>query len=60
VAPTVELDALPVDELRRRVSDAIERLIDFDAWNRQVAVQEVEVNCIAEFAERVKSLSQLS
>jgi hypothetical protein len=58
-APTVELDALPVDELRRRVRRAIEGLIDFDAWNRQVRVQEVELKCIAEFAERVKTLPQL-
>jgi hypothetical protein len=58
-APTVELDALPVDELRRRLRDAIEGLIDFEAWNRQVRVQEVELKCIAEFAEGVKTLPQL-
>ena len=59
MAPTVELDALPVDELRRRVRNAIEGLIDFEAWNRQVRAQEVELRCIAEFAERVKTLPQL-
>jgi hypothetical protein len=58
-APTVELDALPVDLLRRRVRSAIEGLIDFEAWNRQVAMQEVELKCIAEYVERVKSLPQL-
>lgn len=58
-APTVELDALPVDELRRRARNAIAGLIDFEAWNRQVRVQEVELKCIAEFAERVKTLPQL-
>jgi hypothetical protein len=55
-AATVELDALPVAELRSRVRTAIEGLINFELWNRQVAVQQVELNCIAEFAERVKNL----
>jgi hypothetical protein len=58
-APTVELDALPVDELRHRVRNAIEGLIDFESWNRQVAVQKLELKCIAEFADRVKNLPQL-
>jgi hypothetical protein len=58
-APTVELDALPVDELRRRVRNAIEGFIDFEPWNRQVAVQEVELKCIADFADTVKNLPQL-
>jgi hypothetical protein len=55
-APTVELDALPVEELRRRVTEAIEGLIDFGLWNRQVAVQEVELQCIADFVDTVKNL----
>jgi hypothetical protein len=55
-APTVELDALPVDELRRRIREAIEGLIDWEPWNRQVQIQQVELNCIAEFADRVKNL----
>ena len=58
-APTIELDALPVEELRRRVQTAIRLLIDFDSWNRQVEIQNVELNCIAEFADRVKNLPQL-
>jgi len=58
-APTVELDALPVEELRRRVRTAIEDLIDFDLWNRQIAVQQVELKSIADFADRVKSLPQV-
>lgn len=58
-APTVELDALPVDELRRRVHAAIEGLIDRESWNRQVCIREVELKCIAEFVERVKTLPQL-
>ena len=57
-AATVELDALPVDELRRRVRSAIEALIDFELWNRQIAVQEVELRCIADFAEKIKNLPQ--
>jgi hypothetical protein len=58
-APTVELDALPVMELRERVRSAIEGLIDSELWDRQVAVQEVELQCIADFADRVKHLPQL-
>jgi hypothetical protein len=58
-AATVELDALPASELRRRVDAAVESLVDHALWNRQVMVQQVELNCIAEFAERMKSLPQL-
>jgi hypothetical protein len=57
-AHTVELDALPVDELRRRVREAIEALIHWDLWKRQVEAQEVELNSIAEFADRMKNLPQ--
>ncbi|MGA2148600.1 MAG: hypothetical protein ABSH49_26965 [Bryobacteraceae bacterium] len=38
---------------------AIKGLIDFEIWNRQVAVQEVEFDCIADFAARIKGLPQL-
>jgi hypothetical protein len=55
-AATVELDALPVEELPRHVREGIERLIDFELWNRQTAVQEVELKCIVEFADTVKNL----
>jgi hypothetical protein len=58
-AATIELDALPVEELRRRVRDAIKGPIDVELWKRQVMVQEVELKCIADFAERVKNLPQL-
>ena len=58
-AATVELDALPVDELRRRVHTAIEDLIEPDSWERQLRVQQAEIDCIAEYAERVKALPQL-
>jgi hypothetical protein len=57
-ASTVELDALPVEELRRRVRKGIDALIDSELWNRQVAVQRVELRCIAEFVDRVKNLPQ--
>ena len=55
-AATVELDALPVDELRRRVREAVELLIDWDSWDRQVDVEKVELACIVDFAERIKNL----
>jgi hypothetical protein len=58
-AATVELDALPASELRKRVESAVAGLIDYDLWNRQLTVQQLELNCIAEFAERMKSLPQL-
>jgi hypothetical protein len=58
-APTIELDALPVDELRNRVRSAIEGLIDWDLWNHQIDVQEVELRCIRDFADRVKNLPQM-
>jgi hypothetical protein len=58
-AATVELDALPVAELRTRVREAIEGLIDFAPWNRQVEVEAVELKCIADFADRVKNLPQM-
>jgi hypothetical protein len=57
-APTVELDALPVDELRKRVREAIEGLIEWESWKRQVVVEEAELDCIAEFADTVKNLPQ--
>jgi hypothetical protein len=58
-ANTVELDALPVDELRRRLDGAIDELVDHEPWDRQLAVQEVELDCIREFAERLKKLPQI-
>ncbi len=58
-AATIELDALPVEELRRRVREAIEELIDWDLWNRQVDIQEVELASIRDFADRVKNLPQV-
>lgn len=59
-AATIELDALPASELRGRVQSAVGAMVDQTLWERQVAVQEVELNCIAEFAERMKALPQLT
>jgi hypothetical protein len=58
-AATVELDALPAAELRRRVDAAIRELVDPERWQRQIAVEEVEFNSIADIATRVKLLPQL-
>jgi hypothetical protein len=55
-APTVELDALPAQELRRRIDEAVSELIDFELWNRQIAVQDVELQCVAEIVGHIKSL----
>ncbi len=56
-AKTVELEALPVAELKRRVEDAIEKLIDFKLWNHQVMVQNAELASIADFAEKMKAIT---
>jgi hypothetical protein len=53
------LDALPAAELRRRVETAIMSLIDFETWNRQVAIQDVEFASIADIAAKMKALPQL-
>ena len=38
----VELDALPPDELRRRLRSTIEGLIDMEQWNRAISVEQAE------------------
>lgn len=48
----VELDALPPDELRRRVRRAIEPHIDWEAWGRVLLVEEVERESIENFVDR--------
>jgi hypothetical protein len=40
------------------VRRAIEELIDVDRWNKQAAIQEVELKSIAHFAEQVRGLPQ--
>jgi hypothetical protein len=54
--PTVELDALPVEELRRRVREAVEALINRKRWTRQVAIQEAELESIADLADQWREL----
>jgi hypothetical protein len=58
-AKTVELEALPVAELKRRVEEAIEELIDWERWDRQIMVQDVELASIAEIADKMKNLPQI-
>jgi hypothetical protein len=57
-ASTVELDALPASVLRNRIEAAVSGLIDNETWRRQVDVQEIEMQCIRDFADRVQNLSQ--
>ncbi len=58
-AATVELEALPVAELKRRVEEAIEEHIDWELWDRQEMVQEAELASIQEFADKLKNLPQI-
>jgi len=55
-APKVEFDAVPVEELRRRVRKAVEGLLEWDTWERYVQTQQVELKCIDNFVRRMKSL----
>jgi len=55
-APTVEMDALPPEELRRRVEHPVKGLVAWELWQHQVEVQQVELKCIADFADRIKNL----
>ena len=43
---TVELDALPPTELRRRIREAVEGKLDMAKWNRAVQVEKVELDNI--------------
>jgi hypothetical protein len=56
----VELDALPVVELRKRIRAAIEQHIDWSAWNRAIAAEKAETRSILDFAERLQGLSHPS
>jgi hypothetical protein len=58
-AATVELDALPVNELRRRVRDSVIELIDRDLWNQQLSTEKAEFTSIQNFAATLKNLPQL-
>ena len=48
----VELDALPPVELRRRVRNAVESLIDKPAWRRALSVEAVEFLSIQDFVSK--------
>lgn len=52
----VELDALPPVELRRRLQEAIEERIDRPAWDRAVAVEQVETASIQKIAGKIANL----
>ena len=52
----VELDALPVSELRDRIRQALTNLIDHELWDRAVAVEKVELQSILSSMELWKSL----
>jgi hypothetical protein len=54
----VELDALPPDELRRRLRVAIEDLIDVDLWNRAIAVEKIELASIRATADMWPKLGE--
>lgn len=58
-AATVELEALPIQELNRRIEQAVSGLIDVDEWNRQLAIQNVELSSIQEFVDTMKNLPQI-
>lgn len=53
----VELDALPVVELRERIRDAVSDLIDWELWDRAVAVEKVEIKSILSSMELWKNLA---
>jgi len=51
---TIELDALPPDELRRRMDDAVDKHInDADEWERLQRVEEIEQETIRNMADRM-------
>jgi hypothetical protein len=56
----VELDALPVVELRRRIRAAVEQHINRDSWERARLVEKAETECILDFAQRMQGLSHSS
>jgi hypothetical protein len=58
-AATIELDALPVDELRNRIEEAVRGLLDMDHWNHQLRIQQVEFESIASIADTIKNLPQI-
>lgn len=51
----VELDALPPAELRKRIREAIESLLDCETWNRALAVEEAERASIESIVTRMRA-----
>ena len=56
-AATVELEALPIQELKRRVEQAVSNLIDVDRWNRQVEIEKCGADLHPEFRGHDKQLA---
>lgn len=50
----VELDALPPDVLRQRIADAIDDLIDWEAWERAIVIESAERESITKIVTRMK------
>jgi len=46
-----ELDAMPPPDLRKRVSDAISQLVDWDSWNHSRMVEAAETNSMRNLLE---------
>ena len=53
----VELDALPPNELRRRIRKAVMKHVDKDSWERSKRVEAAEKRCIVDFAKTMHNLS---
>ena len=53
----VELDALPPTELRRRIRESVEALLDRKAWDRAIAVEKVEIQNIIETVSKWPTLN---
>jgi 5S rRNA maturation endonuclease (ribonuclease M5) len=50
----VELDALPPSELRRRIAEAVEGILDKEGWDRAVRIEGVELASIRDFVANLK------
>ena len=52
----VELDALPPNELRDRIRNAVMQHVDLPSWERAKLVESVEAQSIVAFAEKLQHL----
>lgn len=57
---TIELDALPPDELRRRIRECVERHVDAEAWERAARSERVERESVFDITRRIESLREVS